>query len=396
MKPNVALLLLALCAEGCATKPCRDGTVYLTLDYAGVASAADAIRLDVTVGDSHQGYTRPRTPGAAKDALEIDFRAYPRAATVVIAATATHGGQTIGAGLTQATLAAGCTALTLDVGAATTSGDDAAADLAVDAHDLAGADLTSAPPDLTVVPPDLAVVPPDLAPPATTHDLAMAPPHDLAIAPVVVDLAVPIAPPDLAQPIVDMAQPPVIGFSGESDTPQMPNSTNYTAFTDACPAGQAMFGFNLAVATDTSGNQLGVNRADTLCAVPAVKPAVGGGWTVVWEVGPTLPGHGTADQATVAYQCNTNAFLVGFGGRSGLYLDKLLISCASILVDGNGNVSVGPTSDSNTGVGGTGGSAFANIYCPAGQVATMLRTRDQAGSAPNAFGYGCSTPVVTK
>ncbi|HWE30662.1 MAG TPA: hypothetical protein VHB97_21795, partial [Polyangia bacterium] len=73
MKPKLALLVLAMCAEGCASKPCRDGTVYLTLDYAGIASAADSVTLDVTVGTSQQGYTRARTAGATHDALEIDF-----------------------------------------------------------------------------------------------------------------------------------------------------------------------------------------------------------------------------------------------------------------------------------------------------------------------------------
>ena len=206
----------------------------------------------------------------------------------------------------------------------------------------------------------------------------------------------PIAPPDLAQPIVDMAQTPVLTFTGESDTPQMPDNQTNTAYTDSCPAGQAMVGFSLAVATDSSGNQLGINRADTICGLPTAQPATGGGWTVTWTAGATLPGHGTTDQALVVYECPSNAFLVGFGGRSGAYYDKMMLSCAPILIDAGRNVSLGATLDSNTGVGGTGGSAFANIYCPAGQVATILRTRDLAGSPPNAFGYGCSVPVVVK
>jgi hypothetical protein len=347
----------------------------LTVSYSSATATADQLTIDVTVGDDHQSYVRARTPGLAQDTIEIDFRLYSRAAPVVVAVTVSRAGTPLGAGQAQSTLAASCTTMAMEVSNDGPNGGDAGS--------LAD-DLSAQGP-----PADLAATAPaDLAG-AAKSDLAATAPADLATT--AYDLAT-TAPPDLAT-IPDLAMvPPVVTFSGESDTAQYPSGTANPAYVDACPPGQAMIGFNLAVQSDTSGNQVGINRADTLCAVPAVKPAVGGGWTVVWVNGAVLSGHGTADQAGVKYQCKTDTFLVGFGGRSGLYLDQLLLSCAPIVVADNGSVSVGATTSSNTGVGGTGGSAFANVYCPAGQIATMLRTRDQAGAPPDAFGFGCSTP----
>lgn len=388
MRLSIALLLLA---TGCAPEPCRTGTLYLTLAYTGAAAAADRLALQVTVGDSQQGYVRARTPGRLQDTLEIDFGRYPSAAAVVIAATASQGDATVGSGQVQTTLAAGCTALKLAVTSATATPADLAATWSDDA--AAASDLG----DGTDAPEDLAGPSGDLAGITTTTfaDLAMAAPQDLAV----------VAPHDLATPVVpDLATPPppdmsvvvpVLGFSGQSNTAQFPSNTTDPAFTDSCPAGQAMIGFNLAVATDSSGNQLGINRADTRCAAPIVSAAAGGGYTVAWGPVTALPGHGTSDPALVVYQCLSGQFLTGFGSRSGTYLDHLLLACAPIVVANDGSVSVGATIvDSGPGVGGSGGSPFATVLCPTGQVATALRTREAGGAPADAFGYGCSTPVV--
>jgi hypothetical protein len=399
MRLSIALLLLA---TGCAPEPCRTGTLYLTLAYTGPAADADRLTLAVTVGDSVQSYARARTPGQTRDTLEIDFRSYPATATIVIAATASQAGSTVGAGQTRATLATHCTALALTVTSATATPADLAATWSDDAAaasdlgdgtgalgDLAGpasGDLASV---TTTTFADLAMAAPHDLAVAAPHDLAVAAPHDLAVAapPVVPDLAAP--PPDLSVVV------PVIGFTGQSNTAQFPSNTTDPAFTDSCPAGQAMIGFNLAVATDSSGNQLGINRADTRCAAPIVSAAAGGSYTVAWGPVTALPGHGTSDQALVVYQCLSGQFLTGFGSRSGAYLDHLLLACAPIVVANDGSVSVGATIvDTGPGVGGSGGSPFATVFCPTGQVATALRTREAGGAPADAFGYSCSTPVV--
>src|SRR6266542_2043570 len=105
-------VLLAVAAGGCDPVWCRAGTLYLTLDYAGAALAADAIAIDITVGDQHQRYLRAHTAGARRDTLEVTFRQYPEQARIVIGADATIGGAVAGSGQLDSTLDRGCSALT--------------------------------------------------------------------------------------------------------------------------------------------------------------------------------------------------------------------------------------------------------------------------------------------
>jgi hypothetical protein len=355
MQKGGAALLLALLVGACNPMPCRAKTLHLTLDYSGVAASADALTIDVTVGDLHQRYTRARTPGQTRDTLEVVFAAYPAQAPIAVAATATAGGQTVGAGQAVGTLAPSCTAMALALTTGAAAGVDGGALLA---------DLSAGATDGAV---GLSAL----------DDLAMTTPFDLASS----DLAV---------------TAPTIAFAGETDTELHPNGGNGTLpFDTHCANGYAIVGFAFALATDGNGVTTGINRADALCVAPLVTPKSGGGFTVTWDPNRAsqIPGIGTSAPDTVQYLCQMPSYLVGFAGRAGASsLDELILSCAPILVASDDSVSLGPTVDGTSGVGSTSnGAAFGPVHCPAGQIVTSVLSSGAAGAPPLSFGFGCST-----
>jgi hypothetical protein len=358
--------LLALLVGGCDVAVCRAKTLYLTVDYAPAAAAADALAVDVTVAGTARHFVQPRTPGRTRDTLEVDFAAYPAQAAVVIAATAMNGGQSLASGETTGTLAPSCTALSV---ALTTLGGGS---------DGGGSDGGG------MLPSDAAPAGPDLRDPVNVGDLAWTtPPMDLAAA-------------DLASSSTDMTvTTPVVVFSGETDTELHPNGSSGTLpFDTHCTAGQAIVGFAYAVSS-SNGVTTGINRADALCVQPLLTPKAGGGFTVAWDPNHAsqIPGLGTSDPVTIQYLCQMPNFLVGFAGRAtATALDDLVYSCAPIEVSASDVVSLGTVVNGTAGVGSTtNGTAFGPVYCPAGQVATSVISSGQTGSPPVSFGFGCST-----
>jgi hypothetical protein len=126
----LALTALLACGLGCS-KPCRDGTIFLTVDFAGLG-AVD--RLDVDSSGFHGSEAIPS--GATSGTVELDFPAgaYPRGQTLVLTVMVESQGVVIGAATTSVTLSGGCEAppaVTLaasDLGG--TPGDGFAPDLA--------------------------------------------------------------------------------------------------------------------------------------------------------------------------------------------------------------------------------------------------------------------------
>jgi hypothetical protein len=108
--------------------------------------------------------------------------------------------------------------------------------------------------------------------------------------------------------------------------------------------------------------------------------------------GATLPLHGLKGQILWASTCPPNQVVVGFGGRSGLYVDQLLLRCAPLVVNGPPYTIARGTITALPPVGGTGGQPFPTTDCSAGQVATVSRIL--AGDYIDAFGLSCSTPAL--
>jgi hypothetical protein len=136
--PWLVCALMLAAAPGCDAVTCRDQTLYLTLEYAAASSASETLELDVSVGSQHQRYERVRTPGQARDTLEVVFQRYPAGETVSLVATAMHAGQTVGSGQRMATLAPRCSALSLTLAGAAGEEDADLADGTQPPADLSG------------------------------------------------------------------------------------------------------------------------------------------------------------------------------------------------------------------------------------------------------------------
>ncbi len=135
-----AAIAIALLVAGCGTRPCRDGTVFLTIAYDAASAAADHVELHVTVGSASLVTTVPHDPGAATGTVEIDFaNGYP-SGKIGIFLSARQGGIIIGTGTLEAPLAPGCSALSAVVTAS--GGSDGGT-----TQDLTFSDLVATVPD---------------------------------------------------------------------------------------------------------------------------------------------------------------------------------------------------------------------------------------------------------
>jgi hypothetical protein len=329
-----------------------------------------------------------RTVGAQRDTLEVDFQAsYPEAQTILVEATALAGGLPIGTGRVQSTLAPSCSALELPLDGyapppdLATGDDEGAPDLALSLDLANGLDLSGkldAGKHDAALPTD-AATPPDAAQPldlATAADLASSP--DLATSP------------DLGT-LPDLAPTPVITFGPSTGTTQYPAGPG-TEFDDACPVGQVLTGFAVFFNLDND-TRTWVSQIAGVCSIAQLAPS-GTGWVVHALPGTKLPGRGgpvTTDE--VDFTCQPDQFMVGFHGVSGAYVDKIGFSCAPLLVAADLTVTTGTVVDGKE-VGGTGGSPFPKTYCPANQVATVVRQRNQPMFPVDAFGFGCSQASI--
>jgi hypothetical protein len=93
-----------------------------------------------------------------------------------------------------------------------------------------------------------------------------------------------------------------------------------------------------------------------------------------------LPTHGMMAPTPWTRTCPANEVMVGFTGRSGAFLDQLVFSCAPLTAasEALGTALTPGTAAALAPVGGGGGMPFAQIACPAGQVASgsLVRTGD--------------------
>lgn len=103
---------------GCNLRPCKKGTVLLTIKVDPSASAVDTfdVALSIDGGASQHSFINRKT-GTNEGTVEIDFaQGYMAGAQLTVAVTGTSNGASIAFGTTTQTLAAGCQALTVTVG----------------------------------------------------------------------------------------------------------------------------------------------------------------------------------------------------------------------------------------------------------------------------------------
>jgi hypothetical protein len=341
---------LAMVLGGCGDVPCQSGSLFLSLSLDEAAATADRIELDVTLGGLHQHYQSARLPGAKHDSAEIDFGTYAQGQELVIEAVALRSGSPLARGRLAASLDPGCSSWQLSLAAAPPA-DAGVDDGAIPIDDGAMVE-DAAVGDAAVR--DGAVV--DLS---SARDLL--PPRDFSVLPTVV-------------------------FGSVTNTAEYSASSTATQFDDACPAHQALIGYD---GYRDDGNGL-VGQVIPLCGTVTVS-AGGSGLTVQTTPGVTLPARGGTTNTACPRHCAPDQVVVGFTGRSGALVDQLIITCAPLTIDANSNFVVGATTNL-AACGGTGGSAIPQTNCPSGQVATVSRTR--ISGFVEAFGLGCSKPTL--
>jgi hypothetical protein len=86
--------------------------------------------------------------------------------------------------------------------------------------------------------------------------------------------------------------------------------------------------------------------------------------------------------------------MVGFGGNSGSFIDRLFARCAALTVSGTaGAYSVTVEAPVNgSPIGPSSGTPFTSISCPPGAIA--LGVLGAAGQSIDQFGLHCAKPVV--
>jgi hypothetical protein len=128
----VCVVLAAVAGAGCAkTRPCKAGTVAVTLTLSGAAADADTIELDWAIdGQPVAPFIATRSPGGSAESAEIDFPSgYPTADQHgTLTAIARKNGSTVATAPASVSFAPVCTAVTVDlcdVLFVAPSGDDA-------------------------------------------------------------------------------------------------------------------------------------------------------------------------------------------------------------------------------------------------------------------------------
>jgi hypothetical protein len=173
---------------------------------------------------------------------------------------------------------------------------------------------------------------------------------------------------------------------GQSATTQYGNIMGGGPNEDVCPDGQALSGFEGSLYANTQGQIRGV------CSIVHLASDL----IVTTSPGDTLPLRGLNSDMPWTRTCSDNQVIVGFEGRAGDWVDQLVFHCAPLSVSGQPGayaVTIGTVTLTQP-IGGAGGNAFPATTCMDGQIATVARIR--SGTVIDAFGLGCSTPVVVE
>jgi hypothetical protein len=178
------------------------------------------------------------------------------------------------------------------------------------------------------------------------------------------------------------AEPLLLTLSGQSLTDQH-GGDGGTAYTDLCPLGQAVIGYQGFLTAPSVGLIL-VGGIQALCGELVLT-----GPTITTTAGATLTIRGESQASPWTQTCPANEVVVGFVGRSGDDLDQVAFQCAAWTVSGDAGSALSSGSIVTLApAGGDGGTPYED-GCPSGQVARGSNLR--AGEWVDAFGLVCGT-----
>lgn len=164
-------------------------------------------------------------------------------------------------------------------------------------------------------------------------------------------------------------------------------STGGTSFDDACPNNQVLIGFRGTI--DGAYMGAGIRSIGGVCGTLSVGAA--SPYAVTTSSGGQLPERNSPTTGVEMAMCPANQVVVGFSGKSGMYMEALSFRCAPLSITGNSptfQLQVGNAT--NTGLLGdeNTGADFAAINCAAGEVAVSQMIN--AGDAIDNFGLRCA------
>ncbi len=160
--------------------------------------------------------------------------------------------------------------------------------------------------------------------------------------------------------------------------------TNGTIYTDTCPGGQVVIGYNVLYDSVVRGVQ-------AICGTLNVS---GPAFDVTITPGITQPRRGFGAM-TSTVTCPANQMVVGFTGSNGALIDALAFRCAPLAITPDGSGGYGLTTGTVTTLapaGGTGGGPIPNTDCPAGEFASGQTIA--IGDWLFGFAQVCDRPII--
>lgn len=166
--------------------------------------------------------------------------------------------------------------------------------------------------------------------------------------------------------------------------------TDGTAFSDRCPTGQLLIGFYGTV--DAPGGATYLRSEQAVCGMPSVSKTEP--WTVTVTETTTLPMHDVEYPQKQTAKCPADQVVVGFGGRSGVWMDTVDVRCAPLKILGMSPTFLlvtGTPAKAGTIGGNEGGSPFDPLDCEAGSVAVgQIGNSAYSGAVLGTFGVRCA------
>jgi hypothetical protein len=169
-------------------------------------------------------------------------------------------------------------------------------------------------------------------------------------------------------------------------------------FSDRCPDGQVLIGFNGTVDTPGAPNaKTYLRSAQGICGEVAVSAS--DPYEVTVTQADPLPTHEIDAALEQTALCPENQVMTGFAGRSGLWMDSVDVRCAPLTILGVSPkflLVVGTSATAGTIGGNTGGSPFDPVECAAGDIAVGQIIRSlYSGAVLGAFGVQCAKASLT-
>jgi hypothetical protein len=162
-------------------------------------------------------------------------------------------------------------------------------------------------------------------------------------------------------------------------------------YQDDCPNNQVLIGFRSTI--DDAHMDAGLRSLGGVCGTLDVgsSPA----YDVTTERGGELPERESPNFEVETALCPADQVVVGFRGKSDLYMEALSFRCAPISITGNAPdfvLEIGNATDTDMIGDETSGTDFAAINCADGQVAVSQVMN--AGAAIDNFGLRCADLIL--